>query len=147
VCLFWAGQVDAARRHLRDILACEPRDFLANFWLSHIAAVAGEYDEARDAARRACSVCETTKALAALGWVEARAGQVEAADAILERLNDRARTEYVAHSRVAAIHVALGRHRLAAQSLRRAYRDGDWDLAFARGDARWEQVRGTLFGL
>ena len=147
VCLFWAGQIDAARRHLRDILAFEPRDFLANLWLSHISAVAGEYDEALDAAARACTASETTKALAALGWVEARAGRVEAAESILERLNHRARTEYVAHSRLAAIHVALGQHRRAARSLRRASRDGDWDLAFSRGDARWEPVRGTLVGL
>ena len=39
VCLFWAGQVDAAIRHLHDILAFEPRDFLANYWLGHIAAL------------------------------------------------------------------------------------------------------------
>ncbi len=147
VCLFWAGQIDAARRHLRDILAFEPRDFLANFWLSHISAVAGAYDEARDAALRACGASETTKALAALGWVEARSGRVDAAESILEKLNERARAEYVAHSRLAAIHVALGRHRQAVQALRRARRDGDWDLAFSRGDARWERVRGTFAGL
>jgi hypothetical protein len=53
----------------------------------------------------------------------------------------------VAHSRLAAIHVALGQLPLAAQSIQRAQRDGDWDLGFARGDARWEQVRGMLVGL
>ncbi len=78
--------------------------------------------------------------------VEARAGRVEAAESILETLTDRARTEYVAHSRLAAIHVALGRLPLAARSLQRARRDGDWDLGFACGDARWEQLRGTLVG-
>ncbi len=145
--LFWAGQVDAAIRHLRDILAFEPRDFLANHWLGHISALTGQYDEAREAAARACDICGTTKALAGLGFVEARAGVVEAAESILETLTQRARTEYVAHSGLAAIHVALGQLPLAAQSLQRAQHDGDWELAFARGDARWEQVRGTLAGL
>jgi tetratricopeptide (TPR) repeat protein len=147
VCLFWAGQGDTAMRHLQDILAFEPRDFLANFWLGHIAAVSGHYDEAREAAARACDVSCTTKALAGLAWVEARAGRVDAAESILETLTDRARKEYVAHSRLAAIHVALGQLPLAEQSLQRAQRDGDWDLGFARGDARWTQVRGTLAGL
>jgi tetratricopeptide (TPR) repeat protein len=147
VCLFWAGQVEAAIRHLRDILAFEPHDFLANYWLGHISALAGQYDEAREAAALACDLSNTTKALGGLGWVEARAGHVEAAESILERLTDRARSEYVAHSRIAAIHVALGQLPLAARSLQRAQRDSDWDLGFARGDARWEQVRGTLVGL
>jgi tetratricopeptide (TPR) repeat protein len=147
VCLFWAGQIDAAMRHLRDILAFEPHDFLANYWLGHIAAVAGKHDEAREAAARACDVSGTTKALAGRGWVEARAGRVEAAECILETLTAREQTEYVAHSRVAAIHVALGQLPLAARALRRARQDRDWDLAFARGDSRWEQVRGVLAGL
>jgi hypothetical protein len=107
----------------------------------------GEYDEAREAASRACDICATTKALAGLGFVEARARGVEAEESILETLTQRARTEYVAHSRLAAIHVALGQLPLAAKSLQRAQRDGDWDLGFARGDARWAQVRGALVGL
>jgi tetratricopeptide (TPR) repeat protein len=144
VCLYWAGQDDAATRHLCDILAFEPDDFLANHWLGHISALNGRYDVAREAAARACSVRNTTKALAGLGYVEARAGRIEAAESILGTLAERARTEYVAHSRVAAIHVALGRLPLAAQCLRRAQRDGDWDLGFARGDARWDHVRGAL---
>ncbi len=147
VSLFWAGQVDVAVRHLRDILAFEPRDFLANHWLGHMSALSGQYDEAQEAASRAYDVSGTTIALGALGFVEARAGRVEAAESILERLTDSARTDYVAHSRLAAIHVALGQLPLAARSLQRAQRDGDWDLGFARGDARWEQVRGALLGL
>jgi len=147
VCLFWAGQVDAAMRHLRDILALEPRDFLGNYWLGHIAALAGQYDEAREAATRACDISATTKALAGLGWVEAMAGHGEAAEQILETLIDRARSEYVSHSRLAAIHVALGQLPLAARSLTRARRDEDWDLGFARGDARWAPLRGTLVGV
>jgi len=144
VALFWAGQGEAATRHLRDILAFEPRDFLANFWLGHISALAGQYDEARESAARACDICDSTNALAGLGFVEARAGGVEAAESILAALAQRTRTEYVAHSRLAAIHVALGQLPLAATSLEQAWRDGDWDLGFARGDARWDPVRRTL---
>jgi tetratricopeptide (TPR) repeat protein len=108
VCLFWAGQVDAAMRHLHDILVFEPRDFLANHWLGHISALTGQYDEAREAAARAYDVCGTTKGLAGLGFVEARAGDVEAAESILDTLTQRARTEYVAHSRVAAMSSSRG---------------------------------------
>lgn len=146
VCLFWSGQPDAAVRHLRDILAFEPRDFLANQWLGHIAALTGRYDEAREAAARAFDISGSPKALAGLGFVEARAGGIEAAESIVDALRQRARTEYVAYSRLAAIHVALGQLPEAGQALQRARRDGDWDLGFARGDARWERVR-DLFGV
>ena len=86
VCLFWAGHVDAAIRHLRDILAFEPRDLLANHWLGHISALTGQYDEAREAAARAFDISGSTKALAGLAFVEARAGGVEAAESILDTL-------------------------------------------------------------
>ena len=147
VSLFWAGDIDVALRHLRDIVAFEPRDLLANHWLGHIAAAAGRYEEAREAAARACDVAGSTMALGGLGWVEAMSGSVEAAESILETLHHRANGEYVARSGLAAIYVALGRLPQAAQSLEAARREGDMGLAFARGDLRWEPVRGVLGGL
>jgi hypothetical protein len=57
------------------------------------------------------------------------------------------RARNTSHIRDWPIHVALDQHPVAARSLQRAQRDGDWDLAFARGDARWEPVRGTLVAL
>ena len=72
--LFCTGRPDAGLRHLRAVLALEPDDYLANFWLGLLASHARRFDEARDAAYRAYQVSGSTQALAALGYVEARSG-------------------------------------------------------------------------
>jgi tetratricopeptide (TPR) repeat protein len=147
VCLFWMGNAAAAIRHLRDILAFEPDDVLANHWLGQVCAYVGRHDEGVDAARRAAALAPTTQVVGGLGFVEARAGHIEAADSILEALSRRAQTAYVASSRTAAIHAALGRLSHAADDLRRGQREGDWDLAWARGDARWDRLRAAVRGV
>jgi tetratricopeptide (TPR) repeat protein len=145
VSLFWAGQPDAAIRHLRDILTVQPSDVLASHWLGQICAYIGRYDEAREASAHAHSVAGTTLTAGGLGWVEALAGRVESAEAILESLT--AETRYVADSKIAAIHVALGNLPVAARVLQRAQSQGDWDLGWARGDQRWAPLRWKLAGL
>jgi tetratricopeptide (TPR) repeat protein len=144
VALFCTGQRAAGLRHLRDILEFAPRDYLANYWLGLLSARLAKYDEARDAAARAYDVCRTSQALADLGFVEAQAGRIEAAETILQRLAASARTEYVAHSGLGAIHLALGRMEVAAREVRRAYDAGDWELGWSGADPRWEPFRGKI---
>lgn len=146
VALAWAGQTDTAIRHLRHILVVEPSDALASFWLGQICAHTGRHDEARDAAARADALAGTMQALAGRGFVEAMAGQIDAAQAILETLTAAARTQFVPESRIAAIYVALGRLAPAADALRRGQCELDWDLGWARGDQRWIPLRGRLAG-
>ena len=147
VALFWAGQPDTAIRHLRDILIVEPSDALASQWLAQIYTYTGRHDEARDAAGRAHAIAGTTQALGILGFVDARAGHVESAEAVLDALEQAAETAFVANSRVAAIQVALGRLSSAADTLRRGESECDWNLAWARGDQRWEPLRGKVTGM
>jgi len=144
VALFWAGQPDAATHHLRDILAFQPSDALASHWLGQICASTGRYDEACDAAAHAYRVARTTDTAGGLGFVEAMAGRRESAEAILESL--RAETRFVAGSRIAAIHVALGNLPVAAGILDRARSEKDWHLGWARGDQRWAPFRGKVTG-
>jgi tetratricopeptide (TPR) repeat protein len=147
VALFCTGQHAAGLRHLRDILEFEPDDYLANYCLGLVSARVAEYDEAREAAARAYELSRSTQALGQLGYVEAQAGQVEAAEAILEQLTDAGRNEYVARSSLAAIQLALGRLDRAAVELRRAYAEGDWELGWASSDPRWDPLRGKIGGL
>jgi tetratricopeptide (TPR) repeat protein len=81
-----------------------------------------------------------------LGYVEAQAGHVEAAEAILKQLTATPPTEYVARSWLGAIQLALGRLDRAATELRRAYAEGDWELGWAPSDPRWDPVRGKIAG-
>ncbi len=144
VSLWWAGAPAAAVHLLREIVTVDPRDGFALHWLGQICAYTGRLDEARDAAARAYERCPTYQILGGLGWVEAMAGQTESAHAILQALANAAGQEFVATSRVAAIHVALGDDAAGAAGLSRALQEGDWDLAWAQGDPRWERLRGKM---
>ena len=143
--LFCTGRADAGLRHLRAILAFEPHDYLANYWLGLLASHARRFDEARDAARRAYQVSGSTQALAAWGFVEARSESVESAEAILHSLAHS--DGYVAHSGVCQIHVALGRLDSAAREWTFAKAEGDWELGWAAPDPRWNALRGKVQGL
>ena len=147
VALFCTGHQETGLRHLHGILAFEPRDYLANYWLGLLCAHSARYDEAREAAAGAYEVSGSSQALASLGFVEGRAGHVEAAEAILQTLAVRARTQYVARSGPAAIHIALGHLDLAATELRFAQAEGEWELGWAGPDPRWEPLRGKLVGI
>jgi tetratricopeptide (TPR) repeat protein len=144
VALFRAGEAVPAARHLRDILAFEPRDYLANYWLSVVAALCRRFDEARSAAQHAHDTSGVSQALAGLGFVEASAGHKQKAERILHVLGATNRTQYVARSELAIIHVALGYLNIAATQLRLAAAEGDWQLAWAGSDPRWRSVRDKL---
>jgi len=144
VALFCTGQRERAAHHLRGILAFEPRDYLANYWLGLLSALSGGFDEARTAARRAYDTSGGSQAYAGLGFVEARAGHKQAAERILDALDATARTQYVARSGLATIHLALGQLDIAATQLRLAEAEGDWQLGWAGWDPRWGTVRDKL---
>jgi tetratricopeptide (TPR) repeat protein len=142
--LFCTGRADAGLRHLRGILAFEPDNYLANYWLGLLASHARRFDEARDAAFRAYQVSGSTQALAALGFVEARSGCVESADAILYSL---AQTDgYVARSGVCQIYTALGHLDCAAREWTIGKQEGDWEQGWAAPDPRWNALRGKVPG-
>jgi tetratricopeptide (TPR) repeat protein len=147
VALFCTGRPDAGLRHLRDILAFEPHDYLANYWLGLLATHARRYDEARDAAYRAQEVSGNPQALAGLGFIEARSQRVEAAEAILESLADSDKTQYVARSGICQIYAALGRLDRAAREWTIARAEGDWELGWASPDPRWNPLRGKVPGI
>jgi tetratricopeptide (TPR) repeat protein len=147
VVLFCTGRPDSGLRHLRHILAFEPRNYLANYWLSLLAAHAARYDEAREAAKRAFQISGSAQALIRLGFVEARSGSVEAADAVLESLVELGKSQYVARSGFCEIYLALGRLDEAAREWVRARAEGDWELGWARPDPRWAPLRGKVSGL
>ena len=144
--LFCTGRPDAGLRHLRAVLAFEPHDYLSNFWLGLLASHARRFDEARDAACRAYQLSGSTQALAALGYVEATSGSVEAAEAVLDSLA-KSDNGYVARSGVCQIYVALGRLDRAAREWGLAQAEGDWELGWAAPDPRWNALRGKVVGI
>jgi len=144
--LFCTGRMDAGLRHLRGILAFEPEDYLANFWLGLLASHARQFDEAREAASRAYQLSGSTQALAALGYVEAMSQSVESAEAVLDSLA-RSGNGYVARSGLGQIYIALGRLERAAREWTFGQADGDWEMGWAAPDPRWNALRGKVPGI
>lgn len=139
--LFAAGQADLAVRHLQDVLAVVPDDYLANYFLGELCALSGRHEEAREASARAYAMSGSAQALSGLGLAEASAGRTEAAESILQELATITQTRYVARTGLAAIHIAMGRLTLGATELVRARREGDWWTGWALVDPRWAPVR------
>ena len=123
--LFYTGKYGPSIEYLRDILEFAPDNYLANLYFSRALCSARRIDEARDCASRAHAVTGATNALADLGYVEARAGNIAAADKIATELESCSKERYVRPSGLAAINVALGRMEAAASSL------SDWDCGVA----------------
>jgi tetratricopeptide (TPR) repeat protein len=145
--LFYTGKYGLSIGYLRDILEFAPDNYLANLYFSRALCSARRIDEARDCASRAHAVTGATNALAALGYVEARAGNTAAADKIAAELESCAKERYVRPSGLAAINIALGRMDAAARHLSTAVREGDFILGWAKMDRRWDPLRKCVAGL
>lgn len=137
------GQVEEGARRLERVLQTDP-----GFWVAlMMRAMAGfEQDRQRAfaqlrAARDACNGCSVAEAQLAQAHV--LAGEREEAGRVLRGLERRRDGGYVPATRIAAIHVALGRHDAALDELERGYRERDTHLAFLAIDGAWRPLQGN----
>jgi tetratricopeptide (TPR) repeat protein len=104
----------------------------------------GRHDEAIEAGLQAIERSETSATLSTNAYVLARAGRLEDAECILDRLTQSPPYGYVSPLQLAVITQALGRTKEAAMHLAAARRDNAWALLWkevdprlSRIDARW----------
>lgn len=122
-------------------------EFFPDFWQGHwllCQALLGlhRYDQAVSACERAADSSRgTAMALGALGFAYAVSGRSDAAMQIVDRLEARADTTYVAGATVAEVLGALGRLDQAFEWMDRAYRAGDITLVNLRGDLLVDPLR------
>jgi hypothetical protein len=145
--LLYCRRFDAANGYLRDVLEFVPDDYFANLLFSRSLCYSRRMDEAKVHASRAYTATGVTNALAALGYVEACAGDAAAADKIVAELKESAKQQYVRLTGLAAINVALGRMDGAAVQLSAAFRSGDFIIGWAKTDRRWDSLRGRVAGI
>ena len=107
--LCYGGQVRRSRDVALELAAWEPEYWPIHWFLAHIYATVGKYDEAIGAAEGALLVRCPPMALTRLAWLYALAGSREKADIALQDLESTSAHCYVASSGVAAVHAALGR--------------------------------------
>lgn len=105
---YFARRYDEAIEECRRVLQEAPFFFQAFFYLGFSHEQKGEYAEAEAALEKLAKLSGIPSAIAALGHLYATAGRHDEANAIVEELEKRSKTEYVTPYSFARLYVALG---------------------------------------
>ncbi len=116
----WERTIQEANR----TLVLDPSSFWPWELLGTVHDIQGQPAQAIAAHEKAVSLAEDSPvALAGLGLAYGRAGRTADAEAVLERLAERARAQYVPPHCVAMVDMGLGRTAAALDALDRAYEE------------------------
>ncbi len=140
---YYARRYDEAIAQLRKTIEIEPRFYLAHYYLGQALQAKGQLPEAIAEYRKATELDDDPFALALLGQAYARSGQRDDATKILARLNEQAKSRYVAAYGIAVLYLGLGDKKRAMDELERAYRENDGnDIYNIRVDPLLDDLRG-----
>ncbi|MCC6929002.1 MAG: protein kinase [Gemmatimonadaceae bacterium] len=147
--LFWAGRFDEALEQLARTQALDP-NFALTYWpLGAVHIWQGRHQEAVADFQRLVDLTDGATGLGYLGITAGVGGHPEVAREALQRLEARARTQYVSPLDRAICHVGVGDYEEAFRWLTRAVDDRVSDLvrlyslpwpAEIRADPRFESV-------
>jgi tetratricopeptide (TPR) repeat protein len=119
------------------------RFFLAHYYLGEALQFKGHVAQAIPEFQKAFDLNHDVYSLAMLGQAYARNGQKEEARKILTRLNDEAKSHYVAPYAFALVQIALGEKDRAIEALERAYEEGETNYLFIiKVDPLLDDLRG-----
>ena len=140
---FCARRFDKAERQARKTLEIDPQFFLAHYYLGQVLQFKGHLSEAIAEFQKAVDLNGDPDSLGMLGQAYARNGQKDEAQKILLRLNEEAKSRYVAPYATALVYLGLGEKERALDELERAYQRGDTNYLFVvRVDPMLDDLRG-----
>jgi serine/threonine protein kinase/Tol biopolymer transport system component/Tfp pilus assembly protein PilF len=103
----------------------------------------GDFSHAKDCALKGASLSARSPAsLAALARAEAAAGNLAAAEGILEEMKQLASKRYVSGYDFASVYLALGDKQAALTNLEDAYQASDWWVNWIGVHPAWDSLRG-----
>jgi len=141
---YYARRYDEAIAQLRKTIEIEPRFYLAHYYLAQALQLKGQLPEAIAVYRKAVELDDDPFALALLGQAYARLGQRDEANKVLVRLNEEAKSRYVAAYGIGAVFLGMGDKNRAMDELERAYRENDGnDIYNIRVDPLLDDLRGN----
>jgi serine/threonine-protein kinase len=148
--LLRAGHLAEAEAESRRAVEFDPGQARAHATLGWAVLKQGRFAEGLGSLEHAVTLApDNTQWLAQLGQACALAGDERGARAILQRLESRALTEYIAPYHLAYIHTGLGEYERAMDLLERAYEEragaiyaigGSFLFAPLRGHARYQAL-------
>jgi TolB-like protein/Tfp pilus assembly protein PilF len=140
---FCARRFDKAERQARKTLEIDPQFFLAHYYLGQVLQFKGHLGEAIAEFQKAFDLNGDPDSLGMLGQGYARNGQKDEAQKVLLRLNEEAKSRYVAPYATALVYLGLGEKERALDELERAYQRGDTNYLFVVGvDPMLDDLRG-----
>jgi len=153
---FCAHRFDEAETQARKTLEIDPRFFRVHYYLGGISGSKGRLDEAISEFQKAVEANNDAYSLAMLGQAYARAGRKDEAQRIVARMNEEAKSRYIAPYAWALIYDGLGEKERAIDELERAYQKGDTHYLFEikidpllqdlRGQPRFEALVQKIIG-
>jgi serine/threonine-protein kinase len=148
--LYFARRFDEALPVTRDAIERDPDLWLAWAMLGRIHEVRGDLDAAIEAYRRSRALAGTiVEVLGDLGRALGLAGRTAEAQAVLDELHARARTEHIPAFILANVHLGLGEIDQALNAITAAIEERSWYVTWLhvapmldelRGDRRWREV-------
>src|SRR6266852_1732838 len=140
---FSARRYDEAEAQVRKTLEIGPQFFLAHYYLGEVLQFKGRLSEAIAEFQKAFELNNDPYSLAMLGQAYARNGQKDEAQKILARLNEEAKSHYVAPYALALVQIALGDKDRAIEELEHAYQEHETNYLFAiKVDPMLDDLRG-----
>jgi len=147
---FSARRYDEAEAQVRKTLEIGPQFFLAHYYLGEVLQFKAHLSEAIAEFQKAFELNNDPYSLAMLGQAYGRNGQRDEAQKILARLNEEAKSHYVAPYALALVQIGLGDKDRAIEELDHAYREQETNYLFGikvdpmlddlRGDPRFEAL-------
>ncbi|NUS61522.1 MAG: hypothetical protein HOQ01_11295 [Lysobacter sp.] len=143
--MIWeAGYEEEAERAVARVQDVEPDFWLALMLGGAEKAYNGDFDAGiRDLETAAVNCDQCSQVLAVLGMVYVRADRRADAQALLARMEQRAKDGYLPPSSIAAVRNALGDSDGALDLLEEGLRGRDVRMTFLRIDNRWNNLRDT----
>jgi TolB-like protein/DNA-binding winged helix-turn-helix (wHTH) protein/Tfp pilus assembly protein PilF len=139
---YYAGRYEDAVTDLRSTLSITPNFPLAHLWLGRAYEEQRRFEDAIQEFGETRKVLgEWPVALAAVGHVDGVAGRRADAEAVLVRLSELARRQYVTEYGVALVHAGLGDREAAFAWLDRAVAARSHWLVWLKLDPRWTTLR------
>src|SRR5262245_45515012 len=140
---FCARRFDEAEQQARKTLEIDPQFFLAHYYLGQVLQFKGQLSEAIAEFQKAFDLNGDPDSLGMLGQAYARNGQKDEAQKVVLRLNEEAKSRYVAPYATALVYLGLGDKERALDELERAYQRGDTNYLFVvRVDPMLDDLRG-----
>jgi len=125
-----ARRFEDAQAQARKTIKMDPLFFRAHYYLGTVLQLKGDVAGAIPEFQKSFDLNGDPYSLATLGQAYARNGQKDEAQKVLARLNEEAKSRYVAPYGLAVLYLGLGEKEAALAELERAYQRGDTNRLF-----------------